>query len=82
MANRCLLHIFDKTPQFVQIFSCDRCVKTLFSQTNRLLVKLMFCVLFEKRSQFQVISELSLLCEQVFAQTAQFLVNFMSSARF
>lgn len=41
-----------------------------------------FAHFFEKRSQFQVISELSLLCEQVFAQTAQFLVNFMSSARF
>lgn len=58
MANRCLLHIFDKTPQFMQIFSCDRCVKKLFAQTNRLLVKLMFCALFwEKKpvsSNFRV----------------------------
>ena len=58
MANRCFLHIFDKTTQFREMFSCDRCVKKVFAQTDWLLVKLMFCARFwEKKpvsSNFRV----------------------------
>lgn len=80
--HRCFLHIFDKTTQFREIFSCARCFQQVLAQTARLLVKLMLCTYLKKKSQFQVFSELSLLFEYGFSQTAQSLSNFMFSARF
>ena len=81
-AHRCFLHIFDKTTQFREMFSCARCFQQVLAQTARLLVKLMLCTFLKKKSQFQVFSELSLLFEYGFSQTAQSLSNFMFSARF